>query len=55
VLHRLQGAGKDDGDVHQDRDCVACQHGGGYGKEGEQHERLAQVVVVELAGFPRWA
>jgi hypothetical protein len=47
--------GNDDGDVHQDRDCVACQHVGGYGKEGEQHERLAQVVVVELAGFLRWA
>ena len=31
-------AGKDGGDVHQDRDCVACQHAGGYGKEGEQPE-----------------
>ena len=48
-------AAKDNVDVHQDRDCVAhaCQHGGGYGKDGEQHERLPQVVV--LAGFPRWA
>ena len=42
----------DNGDALQDRD-VALQHGGGYGKEGERHERLA--LVEELAGYPRWA
>ena len=44
-LHRLQGGrGGGKGD-HQDRDW-------GYDKEGEQHERLAQVVGMELADFP---
>ena len=51
-LHRLQGgtaaAGKDNDGDHQDRDW-------GYGKEGKQHERLAQVVGMELADFPGWA